>query len=269
MKAFASHCLLWSATLLGCGAAWAEGDLQLSVGSEYTTGKYGSTENSEIWYVPVTGKYATGSWLLKLTVPYLRISGPANVVGMNGTMVPPAGMNSAMMPLSPAQATSRRTAEGVGDVIAAASYAGYENRAAGVLFDVTGKIKFATADSDQGLGTGANDYAIQGDISKQSGRWAAFASGGWKSMGNPPGVTFKNPWYASLGATYKVSSPTTLGMVYDHRSEILDGGAKVSEITLFLSQKISPTAKIQGYVLRGFAAASPDWGAGVMVSAGF
>lgn len=260
MKQAIFQLVLLSATLFGCGAA-AGGSLELAVGGEFTSGKYGGAEKTEIWYVPVTGKYGTGPWLLKLTVPYLRITGPGNIVGGNGG-------NGGMVPLPTVQNAPIRTASGPGDVVAGVSYAWYENWVSGVLLDLTGKIKFGTADKEQGLGTGEDDYSFQGDISKRHGDWTVFAGMGWKEMGNPPEITFKNHWFGSLGASYRVSSPTMAGMVYDHREAVVDGGARVSEITAFLSQKVSPGSKIQAYVLRGFSGASPDWGAGMALSVG-
>ena len=32
-----------------------------------------------------------------------------------------------------------------------------------LLIDLTGKVKFGTADENKGLGTGENDYAVQAD----------------------------------------------------------------------------------------------------------
>lgn len=255
------RCLLALPLLLECAVACAEGDLQLALGAEYTSGKYGGTETTEIQYFPVTGRYAAGPWLLKLTVPYLRIAGigSGDRVGMNGMML--------HAPL--ARAPVRRNVAGLGDVLAGATYAMYENSATGVLFDVTGKIKFGTADPSEWLGTGENDYSIQVDLSKQWRRWAAFAGWGWKAMGNPAGTTFKNPWYGSLGVVYRTSGATSLGWAYDYRGAVIDDGGKVGEASLFLSQKISQTAKIQGYVLRGFSIASPDWGGGIVLSTGF
>ncbi len=246
--------LMLLVSMLGSGNARAEGAVQLTMGTEYTSGKYGSQDKTEIWYVPIMAKYAVGPCLLKVTIPYLRISGPGNTTAHN-------------IPL--ANKTTQRTASGPGDIIAGISYALYENTASGVMFDLTGNIKFATADKDQGLGTGENDYAILGDLSKQVGKWGIFTGLGWKIMGSPPDLNLHDTWYGSTGLTYKIASQTTGGLVYDYRGEVVDGGAKVSEATVFVSQRISPNSKIQCYFVKGFSSASADMGGGVALSLQF
>lgn len=246
--------LMFFASLLGRGDARAEGAVQLTIGNEYTSGRYGSEDTTEIWYVPIMAKYAVGPCLFKVTIPYLRITGPGNTTAFN-------------IPL--ANKTTQRTAAGPGDIMTGLSYALYENTASGVMFDLTGNIKFATADRDQGLGTGENDYAILGDLSKQVGKWGIFTGLGWKIMGSTPELTLSDTWYGSTGLTYKLASRTTAGLVYDYRGEVVAGGSKVSEVTVFVSQKTGPTSKIQCYFVKGFSTASADMGGGIAISLQF
>jgi hypothetical protein len=58
----------------------ADDRFTMGAGVDYSSGTYGGTIATNILYVPVYGKYETGRWLLKLTVPWLRITGPGNVV---------------------------------------------------------------------------------------------------------------------------------------------------------------------------------------------
>src|SRR5438552_7503473 len=53
----------------------------LSVGADSSTGKYGQDQSTHIFFMPITGKYEAGPWTLKLLVPYIRITGPGNVIG--------------------------------------------------------------------------------------------------------------------------------------------------------------------------------------------
>src|SRR5215510_6681898 len=59
----------------------------LSVGADYSTGKYGQSQSTDLLYVPVTAKHETGRWTFKLIVPYLHITGPGNVVGSPDNIV--------------------------------------------------------------------------------------------------------------------------------------------------------------------------------------
>ena len=49
----------------------------------------------------------------------------------------------------------------------------------------------------------------------------------------------------------------------DAQQAALSGGSGLSEITLFLNNKLDKKTRLTGYVLKGFANGSPDWGLGV------
>lgn len=245
------------AALSGQAASAAEsGDFSLTTGLDYSSGKYGGTQSTDILYIPFTGKYETGPWSFKLTVPYIRITGPGGVVrdiGAFGT----------------ARAT-RTTESGLGDVVAAATYNIYGSKGASpLLIDLTGKVKFGTADENKGLGTGENDYAIQVDLYKTVDKFTGFGTVGYKVLGDPVGVNLDNVFYGSLGGSYKFTQQTSGGLILDLREKASASGAPQRELTAFVSHKIDKAWKTQGYLVQGFADGSPDWGAGAMVTYGF
>lgn len=236
----------------------ADGLLTLGVGAEYSSGKYGSTEDTEILYVPVTAKYETGPWALKLVVPYVRVTGPDNVIG--------AGPDRITL----ARATrGRRTDSGLGDITASAFYNLLNERNAPVGLDVGAKVKFATADEASGLGTGEQDYSLQADVFKPIGATTLFGSLGYRWYGDAPGTPLRNVAYGSVGASYRTSASTTVGIAYDYRPRITPGGSEISEATAFVSQRLSPGVRLQLYGIAGFSKGSPDYGAGAAVNFSF
>src|SRR5262245_49388132 len=54
--------------------------LTLSTGVEYSRGDYGTSTTTTIASVPFTARYQTGAWGLRLTVPFIEMSGATNVV---------------------------------------------------------------------------------------------------------------------------------------------------------------------------------------------
>lgn len=233
----------------------AETGFSLTTGLDYSTGKYGGTETTEIYYVPVTGKYEADEYTLKLTVPYLRVTGPGNVLIDLG-------------PIGPASTTST-TQSGLGDIVVAGTYNMYEGRGNGTLVDVTAKIKFATADEAKGLGTGKNDYALQADLYKTLGKNNLFGTLGYRVMGDPAGVTLNNVFFASLGAGHQYSQETSAGLILDLREKVSATSFAQQELTVYVSHKLGKTWKAQAYALKGFSDGSPDWGAGAMFTAAF
>lgn len=47
----------------------------MASGFDNSTGKYGSSDTTDILSIPVVGIYNSGLWVFKLTVPYVRVSG--------------------------------------------------------------------------------------------------------------------------------------------------------------------------------------------------
>lgn len=243
--AAAGALLLWTA-----GAPAAD-KLTFSTGVTYLSGDYGQTSNTDILYVPFTLKQRTGRWTLSATVPYLRISG-------GGGVLPELGYVG-----------GTSTGSGLGDVLLSAGYQAWYDADAGLLLNVTGKVKLPTADEKKGLGSGETDYYGQLDLYKLAGAWTPFATLGYKVIGDTATTDFNNVIYAALGFSYKVNDDVNAGARLYARQKTTDSNDPRKELTLFASDKLDKQWKLQGYVIRGFSNASPDWGAGTAISYDF
>ncbi|AIL63674.1 hypothetical protein [Pseudomonas alkylphenolica] len=219
-----------------------------AIGLDYSSGDYGTETTSEIWYVPVVGKYETGPMTYKVTVPWLRITNPE--VGPDGDPLPGG---------------CRDVESGLGDTVASAGYALLDGSEGGVLVDLIGKVKFPTADEDQCLGTGETDYSAQVDLARTFGPVTGFATLGWKKFGDPPDSDFDDPVFASLGFATPVAVRTTAGASYDWRQKVVSTGSQIQELTLFVTHKLNQQWKVQLYAVKGFSDASPDAEGGLMV----
>lgn len=229
------------------------GVFTVTSGFDYSSGKYGSNDRTDITSVPVIGKYEIDRLTLKLTVPYVTITGPGNVLPDIGKF-----KNSS---------TSTRTTEsGLGDVVAGATYNIYEGSVAAPMIDITGKVKFGTADRNKGLGTGENDYSAQVDLYKTYGNFTALADLGYRVYGDTNQAPLDNVFYGSLGGTYKIAPQASAGLIYDYRPAITTNGSAISEMTAFVNYKMTSSWKAQGYLVKGFSDGSPDYGVGALVS---
>jgi hypothetical protein len=228
----------------------------LSTGFDYTTGKYGQPSSTDILTVPVIGRYDYDLWTFKLIVPWTHISGPADVVQGVGLL-----RNGAARP-------TKQTESGLGDVVAAVTRNVLDASHA-VSLDLTGKIKFGTANRNRGLGTGENDYSLQADAYKVIDDFTPFATLGYRILGSPPGLSLNNIWFASAGATYRLTAATAVGAALDLQEKSSDTVANVSELTGFITHNLDRHWKLQGYVLTGFTTSSPDFGLGGIVSHAF
>ncbi|WP_422422310.1 hypothetical protein [Pseudomonas sp. GZD-222] len=224
------------------------GTFSTAIGLDYSSGDYGTDTTSEIWYLPVVGKYETGPMTYKVTVPWLRITNPE--VGPDGDPLP-GGCHD--------------VESGLGDTVASAGYAVLDGSEGGVLVDLIAKVKFPTADEDQCLGTGKTDYSAQVDVARMFGPVTGFATLGWKKFGDPPDSDFDDPLFLSLGFATPVAVRTTAGASYDWRQKVVSTGSQIQELTLFVTHKLSQQWKVQLYAVKGFSDASPDAEGGLMV----
>ena len=92
-----------------------------------------------------------------------------------------------------------------------------------------------------------------------------FGTLGYKRMGDPDGIDLRDPFFTSLGWSYRASQKTSVGASYDYREKITDTGAPLREMTGFLTHKLDEHWKVQTYLVTGFSKASPDLGGGVFV----
>ena len=244
--------------LSGCNAYGAESDagrFSLSTGFDYSSGKYGTSSSTDILYIPVSVKYETDRARFKLTVPYLRISGEGSVVF--------AGEGS---PVVLSNTGIRRTDSGLGDVVASAFSTLIPEAGNLPWIDLGVKIKFATADETNGLGTGENDYSLQADVTKTYDKFTAFATLGYKWVGDPPGFALNNVLYGGVGGTYKFTPPTSAGIFIDYRQAASPGQDDPQELTLYASHKLSPDLSLVVYIYGGFSDGSPDIGGGLQIA---
>ena len=125
--------------ILSFTASAETGAFSFTTGVDYSTGKYGQADTTDITCVPFTTKYEQDKLTLKLTVPWIQIVGTGTVTGgSNNTIV--LGKRN----------TVRTRESGLGDIIGGATYSVVESVANKFVLDVTGKVKFGTASASRG-----------------------------------------------------------------------------------------------------------------------
>ncbi len=232
------------------GYATAQTDgpiIRISTGIEYTSGEYGGTGDIEDLYVPFTVRFDYSRLGFRLTIPYLRVTAPADAI-------------------APGPDAST-TEGGLGDVIAGVTlYDAFVSATGNVVVDVSGKVKFGTADVDKGLGTGENDYTLQLNGYRFFDRFTLQGSAGYKLRGDPPGVELKDVFLGSVGGAFSASGRTRLGIFYDYREASLSGFDAPQELSGFASFRLNDRWRLEVYALTGFGDSSPDWGGGMLLT---
>ena len=247
-----------AALCVSTGAQAADSGFSVGLGAEYTTGEYGGDTAIDEVYVPINFTYDARRVSVRLTVPYLNVQAPEGTVveGPDGEQVIGEG------PVS--------TESGIGDVIAALTvYDVLELADGAFVMDLTGEIKFGTADEEKGLGTGQNDYSVQADAFRFFDRFTAIGSVGYLFRGDPAEIDLEDVIFASAGGSYAVSSQTRLGLFYDFQEASVSGNDAMQELSASFSSRPGENWWMTGYLSAGFSDSSPDWGAGISFTAGF
>ena len=240
-------------------------DFSMGTGFDYSSGTYGTSTTTDITSIPVYGMYTIDRWTLKLTVPYIRISGSTNVIPGFGKL----GNSNPNKRGNQANSTTSTTAQGLGDIVAAASYNAYYDEASALGVDLTGKIKFGTADANQGLGTGENDYSGEVDVYKSYGKITAFGGIGYNLLGSSQYIQLNNVFNVTLGGSYKIDERNTASLSYNAEQQVSDTGYPQRTLVANLVHNINKQWNAQAYALAGFSYGSPDWGTGASVAYSF
>jgi hypothetical protein len=274
---------------LAQAALAAEGELSAWAGASYLSGSYGGPGTTELISVPITARYETGPWILRASVPYLRIKGTGSVVvpgvgRVDGTsnggsalgLGDPLGLGvlggggSGGTPASAGTPASTRTtqtsASGLGDASASATYTiyGAGNRS-GIGF--TGKVKLPTGDETLGLGTGSTDVSAQIDLFRRIDATTLFGGIGYTVFGESPVARLENVPNVSLGLIQRLGADDSVGLALDLRQAGSPAPAAQRELSAFWIHRVDRRWRMQAYLLKGFADGSPDWGTGL--SAGY
>ncbi len=243
-------------------SVYAEGKVGIGLGLDISTGEYGGEGKTDMTFVPLNLKYQNDDFALKLTVPYVRIySEDKNVVG--------GGSNAVVLNSNNTTTSESKTESGVGDIVFKATYylyEGDENNALIPEVDLTGKVKFPTADEDKGLGTGEADYAMEGDLTWYTDDYAIFSTLGYKILGSPEDYDLNNVAYGSVGFAYQIKDGFSTGLMYDIKQASTDSGTGMSEATAYVSYKITDNYKFLFYGVKGFSDGSADYGFGLTLT---
>ena len=245
--------LLAAAGLTASVEAWAEGArISVDAGAEYTSGDYGGDQSIDELYMPVTAILDLDRVAFQLTVPFLSVRAPEFTVidGPDGQPIVGEG--------------PMRTSSGIGDVQAAVTvYDVLVSKGGDFALDLTGKIKFGTADADAGLGTGEQDYALQADWFRFFSQFTVMGTAGYFVRGDPEDYDLNDTFYASLGGSYALKDRLSCGAFYDYRESSVQGSDAAQELSGWVSTGIGARGRADFYVIAGIGDSSPDWGVGL------
>lgn len=228
--------------------------LKLTVAPEYTEGTYGTHTTTAILETPVKLDWSVTTRLdFELTVPYLWEHG-RNIIAAVGT-------GRARVSVPSGESSRVQTEAGLGDVLLEATYKLLEQRGPAPELVPYVQIKFPTADSRRGLGTGEFDEGLGVRLEKSLGEeWTAEVDVSYTFVGSPPGTRLHDSIGWSVGLSYDVTERLRL-------SSILEGATAVSPhqrdplaVRVRAEYDITKTVQLTAGGLAGLTSGSPAFG---------
>lgn len=224
--------------------------IKLDTSYVFTRGDYGLAQDTDVSIFLVNPAVEVEGWRFQASLPYVRLDGPASIVGNTGTTA------------------VTRSEQGLGDITLGVGRK-LETGSSGWSGELSVKVKFPTADDAKGLGTGETDTMVQLDVYKGGGKITPYATLGYQFLGSSASYPMKNGAYVTAGFAGQVSPSVTMGVAGNWRQPIVAGGKAGVEAMAFVQHKFSEQSRIQAFVLHGFTDASPTIAVGVTLGLSF
>lgn len=236
--------LLPSAVLAQQQTGWRQA---ISLGAYHARGDFGEPLETRIRYFPFTYELDRGRWGFQLTLPYLEVTGPGNVlINIGGVTQSVAG-------------DEVTTSSGAGDAIASVIYRFDPWSASAPFIDLRMDVKLPTADETRALGTGEPDYSVQLDFSKAVGDMALFATAGYNRRGKSSLYAgLQNSFFSQLGFSMPLGESLNAGAFYDYREAASAFAIESHELVPYISWQLSESWSFTGLTIWGFTDASAD-----------
>lgn len=229
-------------------------EVTVSTGFDYSRGDYGLPIPTRIITVPFSVSYAVNQTTWELSLPYVQVDGP-------GDVVPGIGRLAGRLLLL------RSTNQGLGDLTLGATH--QFGAASGWSWAAGAEVKLGTASAERSLGTGEDDFAAHVDFSRAAGPLTPFLTLGYRWLGNPAGSDLRNYVFGTAGLSWACTEKVTLTALADWAAKNSASGSSSANFTLSVSRAFGDKWQAQLYGVRGTSDNAPDYGGGLSLSRGF
>ena len=230
--------------------------LSLTTGADFSSGDYGAPARTDILVVPFSLRAKKGPIRVSATLPWLRLDGPANIVG---------GGEDGPIVIDPNAPAPRRVRKGLGDLSLAFDYALPSEDLVGLEIDLGLRLKLPTSKTSRGLSTGKTDVGLVADISRPIGKLSPFLTLGYRMPGDPDGVELRNSATVSAGASATFGKLVAIG-AYDYAGASSRLGFDSHSLFAALAGPVAKKVILTGYGTIGMSRGAPDHGLGLLVT---
>ncbi len=231
-------------------------EVTLGSGFDYSSGDYGLPVSTEITTIPFSVSYVVNRTTWELSLPYLRIDGP-------GEVVPGIGRLAGRVLLL------KSAKEGLGDLTLGATHQFAVPADQPWAWAAGAEVKLGTASAEKSLGTGKDDFAAHVDVYYTAGSFTPFLTLSYRWLGNPPGSSLRNHFFGTAGVQWACTDRITLGALVDWADKNSVGGTTSVSYSISISRTFGPDWQAQLYGVVGRSDNTPDHGGGLSLSRRF
>ena len=281
--------VLWAALLLFPLDAYAQGEQwQVGMTPSFSTGRYGTSTRTEVFYSPLTARRLFDNGDLSLVVPLTCIRGNGGIVIVNGMPVRQERLDAARTDTTTTSRTTDGTRTtttttatstpappvtecGLGDVVVRGRYYAIDERGWIPTIAIRAHVKVPTASEERGLGTGRPDEGVGVEITRTIGRGlVAMVDGGYTIIGDRAGYAFNNTWWYDVGLGQDLAGGVVnLSVFVEEYRALVPGVENAREVLAALSLKSAGGWRVQISGALGLSDGAPDHGITVGASRRF
>jgi len=236
--------------------AASDTSVSLASGLDYSSGKYGSLRATDITVALSDVTLKTGDFQFTAALPYITITGPAFLV---------VGAGGVPIVVNPGR-TADKERRGWGDLNVSGTYSVPSTLTDDFQVDLTGRIKLATGDQNQGLSSGETDFGFAVDVSRQIGIWAPFVSFGYRVPGTPTAYSLVSAPSFSVGTSLQLGDHFLAIMSYDFDGTISSTLADSQQLFGSISWVATDSLTFTTYGEYGVSSGAPRGGGGLLAS---
>ncbi|WP_447977466.1 transporter [Candidatus Nitrospira bockiana] len=257
----------------------AEQQWQVSLSPTYTSGNFGTDTRTDFLYVPFVVRRFFRDGDVSLTIPYVSVttdgrvtlvSGVPNRIDRRGRGSGSGGSGGSgsgkkeddSILAAGVPPGGRVTNSGLGDVILRGRYYVIDERGPFIpTVALTGRIKFPTADADEGLGTGEFDEGAGIEVSKLvTKKVIVFLDGGYTIIGKPEGFNLRNQWNYDVGAGYYFTKDLLGSVYYEEYRSLVSGLQNPRDFLFAVNYRATAAFRMNASVQVGLSNGAPDYG---------
>lgn len=248
-------------------AASADPTWQVGGSVTHSSGDYGTGSTTTITYVPISIRRLFDSGDITLVIPYISITGNCGVTLLSGTpnntggTCPTTTTTTAKGKQVTRETQTRTTQSGLGDILLRGRYYVLDGTATVPTVALIGRVKFPTADSAQGLGTGRFDETLGMELTQRlPSNFVAFADTGYTFIGHVQGVGLRNQWYYDLGLGYYFTKALLGSVYYEEWRAVVQGLQNPQDLLFALNWTVTDAFRLNSALQIGLSDGAPDYG---------